>query len=221
MRHSMLLEVNRNQCHTLHYRGFAYQSSPSRQAEEIFVCDLQSRHNDNTSEERATKSKYNRDLHTECKKARCAKRVGVSTSYLTAPAAGVGASSLPLSAPLARGDVLKLCLFALLRLPRCWFYLEQSYFEISRRQLIYLNRMTALVLYATAVPRVTFSTPALAVPTSTAYAKACASLCDATLLTSHLVAVPYAWMTLLVAFTAVPSRTDSAFMQLTLCNPRP
>eukprot|EP00965_Chrysotila_dentata_P007638 248817-Pleurochrysis_carterae.AAC.1 len=124
MRHSILSEVNENRCHALHYRGgLAYQSSPSRQAQEIFVCDLQSRHNDNISEARATKSKYNRTLHTQRKKARCAKRVGVSTSYLTASAVGVGASSPPLSAPLARGDVLKLCLFALLRLPRCWCYL--------------------------------------------------------------------------------------------------
>eukprot|EP00965_Chrysotila_dentata_P099917 3301033-Pleurochrysis_carterae.AAC.1 len=44
----------------------------------------------------------------------------------------------------------------------------------------------------TAVPRDTFSQPSLAVPASTAFAKACASLCDATHLTSHLLAVPYA-----------------------------
>eukprot|EP00965_Chrysotila_dentata_P088637 2927173-Pleurochrysis_carterae.AAC.1 len=31
---------------------------------------------DNISKERATKSKYYRTLHTKCKKARCAKRVG-------------------------------------------------------------------------------------------------------------------------------------------------
>eukprot|EP00965_Chrysotila_dentata_P104802 3461372-Pleurochrysis_carterae.AAC.1 len=61
----------------------------------------------------------------------------------------------------------------------------------------------------TAVPRDKFSTPSLAVPASTAFVKACASLCDATHLTSHSVAVPYAWMALLVAFAAVPSRTDS------------
>eukprot|EP00965_Chrysotila_dentata_P056111 1859817-Pleurochrysis_carterae.AAC.1 len=50
---------------------------------------------------------------------------------------------------------------------------------------------------STAVPKDTFSTPSLAVPASTAFAKACASLCDTTHLTSHLVAVPYAWMALL------------------------
>eukprot|EP00965_Chrysotila_dentata_P146420 4834638-Pleurochrysis_carterae.AAC.1 len=83
--------VNENQCHALLYRGLAYQSSPSRQAQEILVCDLQSRHDDNISKERATKSKYSETLHIECKKARCAKRVGASTSYLIAPAAGVGA----------------------------------------------------------------------------------------------------------------------------------
>eukprot|EP00965_Chrysotila_dentata_P079702 2628617-Pleurochrysis_carterae.AAC.1 len=41
----------------------------------------------------------------------------------------------------------------------------------------------------TAVPRNTFSQPSLAVPASTAFAKACASLCDATHLNSHLVAI--------------------------------
>eukprot|EP00965_Chrysotila_dentata_P156729 5178313-Pleurochrysis_carterae.AAC.1 len=41
----------------------------------------------------------------------------------------------------------------------------------------------------TAVPRDTISQPSLAVPTSTAFATACVSLCDATHLTSHLVAM--------------------------------
>eukprot|EP00965_Chrysotila_dentata_P095395 3153466-Pleurochrysis_carterae.AAC.1 len=39
--------VNENKCHALHYRGLAYQSSRSRQAQEILVCDVQSRHDDN------------------------------------------------------------------------------------------------------------------------------------------------------------------------------
>eukprot|EP00965_Chrysotila_dentata_P129557 4283014-Pleurochrysis_carterae.AAC.1 len=34
------------------------------------------RHDDNISKERAAKSKYNRTLRTECKKARCAKASG-------------------------------------------------------------------------------------------------------------------------------------------------
>eukprot|EP00965_Chrysotila_dentata_P262419 6214563-Pleurochrysis_carterae.AAC.7 len=68
--------MNQNQCHALRYRRLAYQSSPSRQAQEILVCDLQSRHDYNISKERATKSKYNKTLRTECKKPRCAKASG-------------------------------------------------------------------------------------------------------------------------------------------------
>eukprot|EP00965_Chrysotila_dentata_P109051 3602720-Pleurochrysis_carterae.AAC.1 len=67
----------------------------------------------------------------------------------------------------------------------------------------------------TAVPRDTSSTPSFAVPTSTASAKACAHLCDATHFSPRIVVVPYAWIALFVAFAAVPIRTDSAFMQLT------
>eukprot|EP00965_Chrysotila_dentata_P121289 4010307-Pleurochrysis_carterae.AAC.1 len=37
----------------------------------------------------------------------------------------------------------------------------------------------------TAVPRDTVSTPSLSVPTSTAFSKACAALCDATHLTTQ------------------------------------
>eukprot|EP00965_Chrysotila_dentata_P119685 3957049-Pleurochrysis_carterae.AAC.1 len=60
----------------------------------------------------------------------------------------------------------------------------------------------------TAVPRDT-STPSLSVPTSTAFAKACASFRNATHLTSQAVATPYAWTALRIAFAAVRSRTDS------------
>eukprot|EP00965_Chrysotila_dentata_P123940 4096619-Pleurochrysis_carterae.AAC.3 len=66
----------------------------------------------------------------------------------------------------------------------------------------------------TVVPRDTVSTPSLSVPISTAFTKACTSLCNATHLTSQVVAIPYAWVALLVAFATVPSRTDSAFVQL-------
>eukprot|EP00965_Chrysotila_dentata_P131275 4339780-Pleurochrysis_carterae.AAC.1 len=91
--------VNENQ-------RLAYQLSPSRQAQEVLVCNLQSRHDDNMLKKRATKSKYKRTLRTECKKARCAQRVGSSTAYLIAPAAGAGSSSPPLSVPLARRDIV-------------------------------------------------------------------------------------------------------------------
>eukprot|EP00965_Chrysotila_dentata_P001429 46631-Pleurochrysis_carterae.AAC.1 len=64
------------------------------------------------------------------------------------------------------------------------------------------------------VSRDTSSRPSFVVPTSTAFAKACAHLCDATHLSPQSVVVPYAWIALLVAFASVPSRTDSAFMQL-------
>eukprot|EP00965_Chrysotila_dentata_P017232 571973-Pleurochrysis_carterae.AAC.1 len=63
--------MNQVQCYALRYRGLAYQSSPSIQAQEVLVCDLHSRHDDKISKERATKSiKYNKTLRTECKKAR-------------------------------------------------------------------------------------------------------------------------------------------------------
>eukprot|EP00965_Chrysotila_dentata_P178223 5886401-Pleurochrysis_carterae.AAC.1 len=54
----------------------------------------------------------------------------------------------------------------------------------------------------TAVPRDTFSTPSFVVPTSTAFAKACAHLCDAVHLSPQSVVVPYAWLALLVAFAS-------------------
>eukprot|EP00965_Chrysotila_dentata_P260928 6214082-Pleurochrysis_carterae.AAC.1 len=60
----------------------------------------------------------------------------------------------------------------------------------------------------TAVPRDTFSAPSLVVPTSTAFAKACAHLCDATHPSPRSVVVSYAWLALLVAFASVPSRTE-------------
>eukprot|EP00965_Chrysotila_dentata_P218584 6190654-Pleurochrysis_carterae.AAC.1 len=62
--------------------------------------------------------------------------------------------------------------------------------------------------------RDTSFTPSVSVPTSSAFANACAELCDATHLNSQAVAIPYAYIALLVAFASVPSRTDSAFMQL-------
>eukprot|EP00965_Chrysotila_dentata_P187156 6171955-Pleurochrysis_carterae.AAC.2 len=43
----------------------------------------------------------------------------------------------------------------------------------------------------TAVPRDTVSTPSLSVPASTAFAKACASFCNATHLIWQAVAIPY------------------------------
>eukprot|EP00965_Chrysotila_dentata_P127925 4230455-Pleurochrysis_carterae.AAC.1 len=63
-------------------------------------------------------------------------------------------------------------------------------------------------------PRLCLETESVSVSTSSAFAKACAELCDATHLTSQAVVIPYAWVALLVAFASVPSRTDSAFMQL-------
>eukprot|EP00965_Chrysotila_dentata_P022654 750169-Pleurochrysis_carterae.AAC.1 len=44
-------------------------------------------------------------------------------------------------------------------------------------------------------------------------AKACGSYYDAFYLTSRTVSLPYSWVGLTIAFAAVPSRTDSAFLQ--------